>query len=94
MTVHNQTGEDWSDVEVRLNHHFQVTARRIGAGSHFTTTLDNFVEGYGRRFDFNRMQINDLRLTARRPNGERLELAKRFEKTGLAGALEPFGRKP
>ena len=52
--------------------------------------LDTFVAGFGQRFDFHRMQIKDLRLTAKLPDGTPLELKKQFEEGGLAGAL---GRK-
>ena len=50
-------------------------------------TLDNFVAGYGQRFQFRRMQIHDLRLTAKLPDGSPLEIKKEFAAGGLAGAL-------
>ena len=49
--------------------------------------LDTFVAGFGQRFDFQRMQVTDLRLTAKLPDGKPLELKKEFEVGGLAGAL-------
>lgn len=91
LTVHNQTDEHWTDVAIWLNHHFRVTTPRIAAGSQFRVPLDSFVEAYGRRFEFSRMQITDLRLTARLSDGEVFELKKRFNKDSLSGALQGMG---
>ena len=93
LTVANQTADDWTDVEIRLNTYYRFITRSIKAGGRYQVPLDGFVEAYGRRFDFARMQVNDLRLTAKRPSGESFELKKRFEKGGLAGALEGLGGK-
>ena len=93
LRVANQTADDWTDVEIWLNTYYRAVARSIKAGGRYEVPLDLFVEAWGRRFDFGRMQVNDLRLTAKRGGGERFELKKRFEKGGLAGALEGLGRK-
>jgi hypothetical protein len=93
LTISNQTSEDWSDVDVKLNTYYHFALRSIPAGGRYLVPLDGFVAGYGQRFDFARAQIQDLRLTARRPNGQRVELVKAFEKGGLAGALEGLGGK-
>jgi hypothetical protein len=90
LTVDNRTSSDWNDVEIWLNRYFRITARSIPAGGRLQAPLDSFVSGYGQRFDFRRMQVTDLRLTARLPNGEPLEIKKQFEVGGLAGAV---GRK-
>jgi hypothetical protein len=87
LTVDNQTANDWSQVEVWLNTYYRVTTATIPAGSRFQTPLDAFVAGFGQRFDFKRMQVKDLRLTAKLPAGEPLELKKQFQASGLAGAL-------
>ena len=55
--------------------------------------LDAFVAGYGQRFDFKRAQIVDLRLSAKGPDGQVIEVKKKFQKAGLAGALDGFGGK-
>jgi hypothetical protein len=93
ITVYNRTDEDWDDVAIWLNRQFRITTPRIAAQSHFQAPLNLFVEGYGRRFEYSRMKIADLRLHAKRPGGEPLELVKRTEKGGLAGVLEAMGRK-
>ena len=87
LTVTNQSGNDWSAVEVWLNTYYRITTSSIPAGGRFQAPLDTFVAGYGQRFDFRRMQIRDLRLTAKLPDGKPFELKKRFEAGGLAGAL-------
>jgi hypothetical protein len=87
LTVTNQSGHDWSGVEVWLNTYYRITTSSIPAGGRFQAPLDTFVAGYGQRFDFRRMQIKDLRLTAKGPDGKPFELKKRFEVGGLAGAL-------
>jgi hypothetical protein len=87
LTVTNQSSKDWTGVEVWLNTYYRVTAPSVAAGSRFQAPLDTFVAGFGQRFDFHRMQIRDLRLTAKLPDGTPIELKKRFEVGGLAGAL-------
>ncbi len=93
LTVDNQTAREWSNVEIWLNTYYRVTARSIPAGGRFQTPLDMFVAGFGQRFDFRRAQVRDLRLTARLPDGQPLELKKEFEKDDLTGALEGMGKK-
>ena len=87
LTVSNRSSKDWTNVEVWLNTYFRVTTSSVRAGSRFQAPLDTFVAGFGQRFDFHRMQARDLRLTAKLPDGTPLELKKRFEVGGLAGAL-------
>ena len=89
LTVDNRTKDDWEHVEIWLNTYYRVTAASVPAGSRFQAPLDTFVAGFGQRFDLRRAQIKDLRLTATLPDGKPLELKKRFEVGGLAGA---FGR--
>jgi len=87
LTVSNQSSKDWTNVEVWLNTYFRVTTSSVRAGSRFQAPLDTFVAGFGQRFDFHRMQVRDLRLIAKLPDGTPFELKKRFEVGGLAGAL-------
>jgi hypothetical protein len=87
MTVSNESSKDWNNVEVWLNTYYRVTTSSVRAGSRFQAPLDTFVAGFGQRFDFHRMQVRDLRLTAKLPDGTPLELKKRFDGGGLAGAL-------
>jgi hypothetical protein len=87
LTVDNRSGHDWNNVEIWLNTHYRVTTASIPAGGRFQVYLDSFVAGFGQRFDFRRQQIVDLRLVAKQPDGQSVEIKKQFEATGLAGAL-------
>jgi hypothetical protein len=90
ITVTNQTREDWTGVEIWLNRNFRVTVPSIAAGSRFQVPVSSFVAGYGQRFDFNRMQIKDVRLTATTRGGQPIERTMPFRQGGLEGA---FGGK-
>jgi hypothetical protein len=87
LTVDNRTDADWSNVEIWLNTYYRATVPSIPAKGRFQTPLDNFVAGFGQRFNFRSMQIRDLRLTAKRPDGSPIEIKKEFAASGLAGAL-------
>ena len=88
LVVSNQTANDWSNVEIWLNMYFRMTTSSIRSGGRFQAPLDAFISGYGQRFDFKRMQVKDLRLKARLPDGKPIEIVKEFEVGGLAGALK------
>jgi hypothetical protein len=87
LTVDNRSSREWTNVEIWLNTNYRVTVASIRARSRFQAPLDGFVAGFGQRFDFKRMQVRDLRLTATLPDGHRLELKKAFLAPGIAGAL-------
>jgi hypothetical protein len=87
LTIRNPSPSDWSNVEVWLNTYYRVTTASVPAGGRFQAPLDTFVAGFGQRFDFHRMQVKDLRLTATGADGKPFEIKKQFEKGGLAGAL-------
>ncbi len=87
LTVHNGTEEEWREVEIWLNRQFRVTRPVILPGEEFRVNVSSFTEGFGRRFDFNRMQVRDLRLKAKRPGGEPFEVVKQFDRSGLERAL-------
>ena len=93
LTVDNRSTQDWNRVEIWLNTYYRVTAKSVRAGSRFQAPLDTFVAGFGQRFNFHSMQVKDLRLTAKLPDGRPLELKKQFDPSGLAGALGGRGGK-
>jgi len=93
LTVDNRTTQEWRGVEIWLNTYYRVTTPSIVAGARFQAPLDTFVAGLGQRFNVRGMQIRDLRLTAKLPDGAPLELKKEFEVGGLAGALKGVGGK-
>jgi len=93
LTIYNDTDETWSHVEVILNQHFRIQPKDIEPDGIVQAPLDIFVAGYGQRFNFKTMQIKDLRLTAKRPNGEPIELRYEFRNGGLQDALGGFKGK-
>ena len=93
LTLYNDSDEAWHDVEVVLNHHFRITPEDMPPEQVVHAPLDIFVAGYGQRFNIKTMQITDLRLTAKRPNGEPVEVKYDFSQGDLQGALEGFKGK-
>jgi hypothetical protein len=93
LIVSNQTPEPWANVEIWLNTYYRVSVPLIAAGERFQVGLDSFVAGFGQRFDYRRRQITSLQLTAKRADGTPFELKKKFEVSGLAGALAGLGGK-
>lgn len=87
LTVDNQSASDWTNVEIWVNQYFRATAPSIAARGRFQVPLNAFVSGYGQRFDFPRMPVRDIRLSAKTVRGEAVDLKMKFEKGGLAGAL-------
>lgn len=87
LQISNETADEWRDVEIWLNRYFRATVHSIPAHSRYRVPLSSFVSGYAQKFDFGRMQITALRLTAKHADGTPVELNKQFEDSGLAGAL-------
>ena len=87
LTVANQTSKEWTQVEIWLNRYFRATASSIPAGGKLVAPLDRFVSGYGQSFDYRRIQITSLTLTAKLPDGTPVELKKQFIAGGIAGAM-------
>ena len=83
LTVDNRSTQEWKSVEIWLNTYYRVTTDSIPPKGRFQTSLDNFVAGFGQRFEFRRMQIHDLRLVAKLPDGKPIEIKKEFRVGGL-----------
>jgi hypothetical protein len=88
VTVSNRTSEPWTGVEIWINRNFRVTTSSIAPDGRFQVSVNSFVAGYGQRFDFARMQIKDVRLTAKTPDGQPIEHAIAFRQGGLEGAFD------
>jgi hypothetical protein len=85
LTVTNTTPQDWTQVEIWVNRQYRLTVPSIPAGQRFQAPLSIFIEAYGHRFDFARQQIKDLRLSAKGPKGEPVDIRMDFQASGLAG---------
>ena len=93
LTIDNTTDQDWTDVEIWINRYFRMKVPKILKGQRLQTRLDLFVSGYGQRFEFERLQITDLRLTAKAADGTPIELRKQFTGDPLTEALKGIGGK-
>lgn len=85
LTVTNTTKDDWTKVEIWVNRQYRLTVESIPAGQQLQTPLSIFIEAYGRRFDFSRQQIKDLRLSAKTRNGDPVDVRLDLKGSGLAG---------
>jgi hypothetical protein len=85
LTVTNTTRNDWTHVEIWVNRQYRLTTDSIPAGQQLQAPLSIFIEAYGQRFDFKRQQIRDLRLSAKLPNGEPVDVRMDLKGNGLAG---------
>lgn len=79
LVVRNDTDEEWKSVEIWVNWYYRAVIPSIPAHGRVDAKLDAFLEGYGRRFDYTHTMVKDVKLTARRPNGEPLELKLPFK---------------
>ncbi len=87
LTVDNRSDQEWKDVEIWLNTYYRLTIDTVPPKGRVQAPLDNFVAGFGQRFQFRRTQIRDLQLTAKLPDGRPIEIKKTFRASGL-GALK------
>jgi hypothetical protein len=85
LTVTNTTSQDWAQIEIWINRQYRLTVPSIPAGQQLQTPLSIFIEAYGRRFDFSRQQIKDLRLSAKNSSGEPVDIRMEFQGSGLSG---------
>jgi hypothetical protein len=90
ITVSNTSGDEWTHVEIWINQNFRMITPSIPPGKKFQASLDTFVTGFGQRFNFDRMQVKDVRLTAKRRDGTPVDLTMPFYPSGLDAA---FGGK-
>jgi hypothetical protein len=93
LTIDNRTDRDWTQVEVWINQTYRATTANIPAHGRVNATLDGFTAGFGQRFDFHRMQIHDLRLTAKQPDGSLVEIVKPLGGDPLVDTMKGLGGK-
>jgi hypothetical protein len=87
LTVDNQSDEEWRSVEIWVNNYYRALVPSIAAHGVFQVRLDSFVSGYGQRFDRDHAPVTDLRLKAKRANGDTFEVKKDFQGNPLQDAL-------
>jgi menaquinone-dependent protoporphyrinogen IX oxidase len=74
VTLDNRTSSDWTTVEIWVNDHYRVVVPTVLAGQRFTTRLDNFVAGFGQRFDNRHQSVFGIEVTAKSANGDAVKL--------------------
>ena len=85
LIVNNRSASNWNHVEIWVNRQYRIVVPTILAGQRYDAPLDQFLEGYGHRFNFARQQINDVRLSAALPGGQPVDIRMDFHASGLAG---------
>ena len=93
LTIGNYSKQNWSNVEVWLNTYYRAAFTSIPPGGRMQAPLNRFVAGFGQRFNFDRMQVRDLRLTGKLPDRTPLEIKKEFELGGLEGVAREMQKK-
>jgi hypothetical protein len=74
ITLENQTGRDWSNVEIWLNDHYRVTKPTLLRGERVQVPLDVFVAGFGQRFDTRRQTPLGIQVVATAGGGTPVKL--------------------
>jgi hypothetical protein len=74
LTVENQTGRDWKNVRIVVNHHYNGGAPFLAAGGRITAPLSGFQTGLGYRYDRARMSVFKVEVTATDAEGEPVTL--------------------
>jgi hypothetical protein len=74
LTVQNQTGQEWQDVEVWLNDYYRVTRSSLGAGQRLDVPLDAFVAGFGQRFNHRLQAPTGIEVSAKGARGRDVKL--------------------
>jgi hypothetical protein len=88
ITVNNRTPDVWNDVEIKINRQYRVVVPQILAGQRFDASLEAFLDVYGTHFRYGKQQIKDVHLTAKLPNGQPVDLAMDFHRSGLDGLAD------
>jgi hypothetical protein len=93
LTVNNRTPDAWNDVEIKINQQYRVVVPQILPGQRFDATLEAFLDVYGNHFRYAHQQIKDVRLTAKLPSGQPVDLAMDFSRSGLDGLADAMKKR-
>jgi hypothetical protein len=73
ITVYNDSGEAWKNVEIWVNDHYRVTRDTMAPEERFVVPLESFVAGFGQRFTRNQ-QVGGIEVTATDASGDAVRL--------------------
>jgi hypothetical protein len=88
ITVNNRTPDVWNDVEIKINRQYRVVVPQILSGQRVDAPVEAFLDVYGNHFRYANQQINDVHLTGKLANGQPVDLAMDFHRTGLDGLAD------
>ena len=88
LVVNNRTPDRWNDVEIKINRQYRVVVPEILAGQRFDASLEAFLDVYGNHFRYTHQQVKDVRLTAKLPNGQPVDLTMDPVRSGLDGLAD------
>jgi hypothetical protein len=74
LVVENQSGSQWRDVSVTVNHYYRGVSPRVEAGARLEAPLANFVTGLGQRFNTARERISHVEVRATDSTGNPVTL--------------------
>jgi hypothetical protein len=73
ITVFNDTGDPWKDIEIWVNDHYRVTRETMAPGERFVVPVEMFVAGFGQRFPRDQ-QVTGIEVTATGESGDRVRM--------------------
>ena len=80
LVVHNESDQEWTHVNIRLNKHYQIGSRdAIPAGETRRYRLDRFVSRTGARFQVRYNPLKYVQVYARRPTKDRATYSTDFD---------------
>ena len=74
ISLVNQTDEDWTGVQMRVNAYYLVEASSLGAHARLDVPIDRLQAGIGRYFDRKREQVRKVEVTAHTRSGAPVSL--------------------
>jgi hypothetical protein len=74
IVVQNQTGQEWSKVEIWVNNHYRAQYPVLVAGQRLVVPLDTLVEAHGQQFDRRRQYPQGIEVTAKDSDGRAVRL--------------------
>ena len=73
VTVLNQTDQDWNDVLIMVNDHFQGFVKTLKANGRANAPLSQFATGHGQRWTQS-MYVKTIDVTAKAADGSDVKL--------------------
>jgi hypothetical protein len=69
LIVENHSRDEWHDVIVTVNGYYRGTSKTLAPGGRLDANLENFVTGFGQRFDKQRERVTRVEVRATDASG-------------------------